>query len=68
MWLLSTVQVHVIYQGGLLSETLAAQWARVRLAGRPVHRHVSAQVGRVMKLFAAAGAGVQHVGGAAVYG
>lgn len=68
MWLLSAVQVHVVDQGGLLREALAAQRAGVGLAGGPVHGHVPAQVGRVVELLATAGAGVQHVGRAAVDG
>ena len=65
---LTAVQVHVVYQCGFLRESLVAQGALVGFADASVHGHVSGEVGRVVELFAAAGAGVQQVGGAGVDG
>lgn len=65
---LATVQVHVIDQRGLLRESLVTQGALVGFAGAPVHGHVPGEVGRVVEVFAAAGARVQQVRGAGVDG
>ncbi len=63
---LATVEVHVVYQCGLLGESLVAQGALVGFACASVHGHVSGEVSRVVKVFAAAGASVQQVSGAGV--
>lgn len=68
MWPLSAVEVHVIYQRGLLCERLVAQRALMGFAAAAVHGHVSGEVGGVVEVFSAAGAGVQQVGGAGVEG
>lgn len=68
VWPLATVEVHVVYQCGFLGESLIAQGALVGFAGAPVHGHVSGEVGGVMEVFAAAGAGIQQVSGAGVDG
>lgn len=63
---LATVEVHVIDEGGFLSEGLIAEGALVALASPSVHGHVSREVGGVVELLGAARAGVDGVGGAGV--
>lgn len=65
---LATVEVHVVYQCGFLGESLIAQGALVGFACASVHGHVSGEVGGVVEVFAAAGAGIQQMSGAGVDG
>ncbi|KAF3833995.1 hypothetical protein F7725_025199 [Dissostichus mawsoni] len=60
VWPLAAVEVHVVYQCGFLGESLIAQGALVSFAAASMHSHVPGKVGRVVEVFAAAGAGVKQ--------